>query len=39
MHRYSERALVKVCYMIALVVVSVIIGISYCLNKVLEHIT
>lgn len=38
-YKYSENALVKVCYAIAAVIFAVILGISYCLNKVLDHIT
>ena len=38
MHRYSERALVKVAYTMAFVIVAVIAGISFCVDRVLEHI-
>lgn len=38
-HKYSEHALVKVCYACAVVIISVIIGISFCLDRVFKHIT
>lgn len=37
--KYSEKALLRVGYAIAGVIVAVIAGISYCLGKVLDSIT
>ena len=37
--KYSEKALLKVCYAIAVVIIAVIAVISYCLNRVLNSIT
>ncbi len=37
--KYSENALLKVCYAMAAVIVVLVGGISYCINSVLKHIT
>lgn len=37
--KYSEEALLRVCYTIGAVIIAVIAGISYCMGKVLDDIT
>lgn len=39
MQKYSEDALLKVCYVMGAVIIAAIAGIAVCVNKVLEKIT
>lgn len=39
MPKYKDETLLKVSYAIAIVIVSVIAGISFCLTKVMKSIT
>ena len=37
--KYSEKALLSVCYTMGIIIFSVIVGIVFCVTKVLKQIT
>lgn len=37
--KYSEKALLRVCYAVAACVMTVVVAIAYCVGKVLDDIT
>ncbi len=37
--KYSETALLRVCYTMGTVIITAIVGIAFCVTRVLKHIT
>lgn len=36
--KYSEKALLRVCYTMGIVIIAIIGGVAYCIGKVLDKI-